>query len=579
MIAVHADIIIIGGGSAGCVLANRLSADGRRRVLLIEAGPDMPVGKIPETLLDSYPGAAYIDRRYNWQHLKVTTDVPGNDWTRRIDRKVYEQARVLGGGSTINGQLANRGSPGDYDEWEARGARGWGWQNVLPFFRKLERDTDFDGPLHGKEGPIPIHRIFPDLWPGHARAVAAALEASGLPYLPDQNGEYVDGYFPISISNLYERRVSAATAYLDPVTRQRPNLTIMTDTTVCKLLFENGRCVGVEADIGGGTIECFRAGEVILSCGAIHSPAMLLRSGVGPAAELDAMGIAVIADRQGVGRRLMDHPSVALASFLSPDARVNDYSRRHMFIGWRYTSGIGEAQSDMYAVAATRSAWHAVGAQIGSLLLTVNKTYSESGEVRLYSPHWRDEPDVQFKLLSDERDMERMADGVLRAAALHAAPELQAMTSDTFPAVWGDKVRQVGAISRRNRLYTDLAARLLDGPPALRRFLMKRYIADKYTLADLLESPDALRQFIRAAVVGVWHAASTCRMGAPGDPEAVTDPEGRVYGVEGLRVCDASIFPGVPRAALNLSVMMAAEKIADDMTRGTRTMPIVAARR
>lgn len=561
----QADIIIVGGGSAGCVLARRLSDDGQRRVLLIEAGPDMPVGKIPETLLNSYPGAAYIDRRYNWQQLTVSTDLPGNDWMRRRVRKVYEQARVLGGGSTINGQLANRGSPDDYDEWEARGARGWSWKDVLPFFRKLERDTDFDGPLHGKDGPIPVRRIFPDLWPAHAHAVAAALKASGLHYLPDQNGEYVDGYFPITISNLYERRVSAATAYLDPVTRQRPNLTILTDTTVCKLLFQNNRCVGVEADIGGGTIKSYRAGEVVLSSGAIHSPAMLLRSGIGPAAALNEMGISLVADRRGVGRKLMDHPSVAIASFLRPEARVNDFSRRHMFVGWRYTSGIGQAPCDMYAVAATRSAWHAVGAQLGSLLITVNKTYSESGEVRLSSPDWHEEPDVQFKLLSDERDMERMADGVIRAAALHKAPEMQAMTSDTFPAVWGDKVRQVGAINRRNRIYTGLAARLLDGPPALRRYLMTRYVADKYTLADLLDSPDSLRQFISAAVVGVWHASSTCRMGDPNDAEAVTDCNGRVYGVEGLRICDASIFPVVPRAALNLSVMMAAEKIADAM--------------
>lgn len=259
----------------------------------------------------------------------------------------------------------------------------------------------------------------------------------------------------------------------------------------------------------------------------------------------------------------MDHPSVAIASFLHPEARVNAYTRRHMLMAWRYTSGIGDAPNDMYAVAATRTAWHAVGAQIGSLLLTVNKTFSDDGHVRLRSTDWREEPEVQFRLLSDERDLERMADGVLRIAALQAMPELSAVCSDTFPAVWGEKVRQVGDITARNRFITNVAAKLLDGPSALRRQLIKRFIADRYSMADLLASPETLRGFIKEAVVGVWHASSSCRMGAAHDPMAVTDPQGRVYGTRGLRVVDASIFPVVPRAALTLSVIMAAEKIAD----------------
>jgi 5-(hydroxymethyl)furfural/furfural oxidase len=140
----------------------------------------------------------------------------------------YEQARILGGGSSINGQLANRGAPAE--EWVARGARGWGWNDVLPYFRRVERDMDFEGALHGKEGRIPVRRIFPDLWTEHAKAVAEAFRMAGFEYLPDQNGEWKDGYFPIAISNAYERRVSAAIGYLDPTTRQRSNLSIATDT-------------------------------------------------------------------------------------------------------------------------------------------------------------------------------------------------------------------------------------------------------------------------------------------------------------------------------------------------------------
>ncbi|HEX5327440.1 MAG TPA: GMC family oxidoreductase N-terminal domain-containing protein, partial [Acetobacteraceae bacterium] len=215
------DYIIVGGGSAGSVLANRLSARSANKVLLCEAGQDTPHGKVPPEILDSYPGTAYLDPRFHWTELKVTTEVisHNNPPATRPPLRKYEQARVLGGGSSINGQLANRGAPTDYDEWEARGAEGWNWNAVLPFFRKVERDMDFDGDWHGKEGRIPVRRIFPDLWPEHAKAVAATFEAAGFAFLRDQNADWADGYFPIAISNAYERRVSAAIGYLDPATR------------------------------------------------------------------------------------------------------------------------------------------------------------------------------------------------------------------------------------------------------------------------------------------------------------------------------------------------------------------------
>ena len=238
------DYIIVGGGSAGSVMANRLSARSANKVLLCEAGQDTPHGKVPPEILDSYPGTAYFDPRFHWTELRVTTQIVShnNPEENRPPLRKYEQARVMGGGSSINGQLANRGAPTDYDEWEARGAKGWNWDAVLPYFKKIERDMDFDGPYHGKEGRIPVRRIFPDLWNGHAVALGQAFKRAGYDYLPDQNGEFRDGYFPITISNAYERRVSAAIGYLDPGTRLRENLEISTETQVAELVALRSRC-------------------------------------------------------------------------------------------------------------------------------------------------------------------------------------------------------------------------------------------------------------------------------------------------------------------------------------------------
>jgi 5-(hydroxymethyl)furfural/furfural oxidase len=560
------DYIIVGGGSAGSVLAQRLSAKSANKVLVCEAGQDTPPGQEPPEIRDSYSGTAYFDPRFHWTDLKVTTQIVShNNPEARPPLRKYEQARVLGGGSSINGQLANRGAPTDYDEWEARGAAGWGWKDVLPYFRKVERDLDFGGPYHGNDGRIPVRRIPREHWTGHSKAVAEACELAGMAFLQDQNGEFADGYFPITHSNQSEQRVSAAMGYLDRETRKRANLDISTQTQVKELLFEGTRCVGVKAVVDGEERE-FRGREVILSCGAIHSPAHLLRAGIGPVGHLHDMGIPVLMGLPGVGQRLMDHPSISLSSFVRRGARMNEHTRRHIQMGFRYSSGLpGVPKGDMFVAAMTKSAWHSVGAQIGSLLAFVNKTYSETGQVKLASRDPRAEPTVEFNLLSDRRDLDRLMSCFRKMAGLQMSAPLKAVTDKPFPASYTDRVRKIGVVNAKNKILTTIAAAMMDGPAALRHFMIDNFVVEGFTFDQVMNDDEALEAFVRKATIGVWHASCTCRMGRPDDPMSVVDTQGRVKGLEGLRVVDASIFPVVPCANTNFPTLMSAEKIVDAM--------------
>lgn len=564
------DYIIVGGGSAGSVLANRLSARSVNKVLVCEAGQDTPPGNEPPEIRDSYSGTAYFDPRFHWTELKVHTQVVShnNPEENRPPLRKYEQARVLGGGSSINGQMANRGAPTDYAEWVNRGAEGWGWDDVLPYFKKVERDLDFDGPYHGKDGRIPVRRIPVEHWTKHAKAVGEACKLAGMNFLPDQNGEFVDGYFPVTHSNAAEQRVSAAMGYLDETTRKRPNLTISTNTQVKSLIFDGTRCVGVTASVDGSDTE-FRAREVILSSGAIHSPAHLLRAGIGPVGHLNDMGIPVISALPGVGQRLMDHPSISLSSYIRRGARMNEHTRRHIQVGIRYSSDMpGIPKGDMFVAVVSKSAWHAVGEQIASMLTFINRTYSETGQVKLASRDWRREPVVEFNLLSDTRDLDRLKNGFRKMAALQMMAPLKAVTDNPFPASYSDRVRKIGVVNAKNKFLTSVIARFLDGPASLRKYMIEKFVVEGFTFDQVMRDDDALEAFVRQAAIGVWHASCTCRMGRNDDPMAVTDISGRVRGVQGLRVVDASVFPIVPCANTNFPTLMTAEKISDAILAG-----------
>jgi 5-(hydroxymethyl)furfural/furfural oxidase len=272
----------------------------------------------------------------------------------------------------------------------------------------------------------------------------------------------------------------------------------------------------------------------------------------------------------GVGQRLMDHPSISVASFLKPHARANPYTKRSLLLGMRFSSDLeGAPHGDMALTVSNKSAWHAIGDRIAVITLWVNKTFSESGQVQLETADWRDEPKVDFNLLADQRDLTRLMGGFRRIASLHDLPPLRAVTSDAFPASFTDKIRKVGDVNLKNKVLTAVGARLLDGPAPLRRFMIQNFIMDATGMDQALRDDDLLETYIRHATVGVWHCSCSCRMGADDDPMAVTDPSGRVRGTAGLRVVDASIFPMIPCANTNFPTMMVAEKIADDIVRSS----------
>ncbi|MEK9662953.1 MAG: GMC oxidoreductase, partial [Alphaproteobacteria bacterium] len=501
------------------------------------AGMDTPPGAEPADILDTYP-LSYYNPTYAWPRLE--------SHARRHDNSPaapFRQGRVMGGSSSIMGMVALRGTPDDYDGWAAQGAEGWGGANVLPFVRKLETDPDVQDEMHGSDGPVPITRLPRDRWPPFARGVLAWAQAGQMADVADVNGEFREGIATLPASRFADRRASASICYLGADVRARDNLTILADTEVERLLIAEGRVTGIVARTPAGE-RTFVAGETILACGTLQSPTMLLRNGIGPGPALTALGLPVIADRPGVGANLQNHQCVYLVAQLKRGAAQDAALNPHSVASIRYSSQVeGCPALDMHIGVSSKTGWHALGRRLGALVPTVFKPASR-GRIALTSADRTVPARIEFDYLTDERDRIRLAGAVERAATILLSPE----------------VRKLWHATRAK-----LLAGLFDTLPLAGKPVLAGLGKPGVDVAAIAADADLRNEFVKSSVAGVMHPAGACRMGRADDPAAVTDSAGRVHGVEGLRVVDASIMPSVPRANTNIPTIMMAEKIAAGM--------------
>ncbi len=503
---------------------------------------------------------SYSQPDYLWRDLKVKMkeDLPGE---APIGSQFFEQGRVVGGGSTVMGMFALRGLPDDYEEWRELGALGWSWSDVLPYFIRLENDLDYSSPLHGNSGPVPIRRYKRESWPPFTRAVASALEHRGVPQIDDFNACFTDGFGSLPLSNLPSGRVSAASAYLSAPVRRRKNLTVLPLTQVRRLLFSGRQVKGVEFATNG-VMRQVMGRNIIVSAGALHSPALLMRAGIGPGAELQSLAIETIADHRGVGRNLQNHVRIYAAAHLKYKGRQPPHDRPLCHATARYSSGVaGTTLSDMLLVIINKAYWHRLGTSFGGIGPTIYKPYSR-GIVQLNSADPLDEPSVQFKLLSDPRDLERMVQGLILALELLKTPQVSVLCNNIFVPRPNAYTRRLGWLSRRNYIEAALVALALDIGGPLRDFA----IAGVGLLPHQIPGAGSELNHLAYTFAGhMFHPAGTCRMGQESDPFAVVDSQCRVHGVDGLRVVDASVMPTLPRGNTNIPVIMIAEKIAQEI--------------
>ncbi|WP_072802557.1 GMC family oxidoreductase [Rhodococcoides yunnanense] len=511
------DLIVVGAGSAGAALAVR-SAEKGKRVLLVEAGPNYRSAQMHEAWRSPNPIRALLDPTATEQLVWAGLDAAR---TEKQSHTPYWRGRGVGGSSSINGQIAIRPPMADFDDWVASGCTGWAPTDVLPYFAKLEDDEEYgDEPYHGRGGPTPVYRTPQEHWGSVDTALSRAAQAAGHAWAPDVNAPGAFGVSPYPINSRHQRRVSVNDGYLEGA-RDCSNLTIRGDATVDKLTFSGNRVNGVQVIVDGvASIE--QADEVVLSAGAIHSPAILMRSGIGPASDLRALDIGV---RQNlpVGRGFQDHPMAVVSIPLIEEAGIQSSDDRHTNVCVRYRSGAHAPEGDMMFVSQNQNVVAMANPDMRSLAgafgVWVNQAHSR-GELTLTSADFAVQPQIHSRMLSDERDLSRLRDGIRALVELARDPAVGSITH--------------GALESENG-----------------------------ALFAVLDNDSELDDYLLSTASDVQHATSTCRMGAIDDADTVVDPSCRVLGIDRLRVVDASIFPTVPRANTNLTAIMVGEVMAD----------------